>query len=104
MEPKPNLQGPRNRISASARLRRQPKSERDIAIIIDKKVARFDHPEPGDMRAQRMWITARNESNPDFELPGQILFLSFIKPAQKSLPPVFPADANRAIDVTLESA
>lgn len=103
MEPKPNLQGPRNRISESARLRRQPKGERHIAIIINKKIARFDHPEPGDMRTQRMWITARNESDADFELPGQILFLSFIETAQKSLPSIFPADANRTIEVTLEN-
>ena len=103
MEPKSNLQAPRNRISESDRLRRQPKRERDVVIVIDKEVARFDHPEPGNMRAQRMWIIARNKSDADFELPGQILFLSFVETAQKPLPPVFSADANRAIDVTLES-
>src|SRR6266550_1800537 len=51
-----------------------------------------------------MQVAARYERNADFELPGQILLLRFVKPAQQATTTILTPDADRAIDVAFKGA
>ncbi len=49
--------------------RRQGKRQRGVDVSRHFEIARFRHAEPVDVRAQRMWIIARDERHADVELP-----------------------------------
>jgi len=61
----------REKISSSGS--RNPKYKNHVAVPGALELARFSHAEPASVRAQRMRVIARHESDTDLEPPRQFL-------------------------------
>jgi hypothetical protein len=79
----------------------QPKCQGNVDVALALEVAGFGHAQAFYVRGKRMGITARDEGNADFELPGQI-FLRLVKPSQEASATEIASHAHRTVDITIQ--